>query len=155
MSKPEAVEFEIDGQWYITSPPMDAREQLHVAKRLAPVFLALSQSVADNSYLAIGRVIRDLPDEDGDYVFDQSLLHCQRKNAQGAWGPIMVRNGGIMHDDIRYDLMLQIQIVGRVINANLGGFLTAVGKSLSAAPAPATQSNLFPFPQEKTGSSVQ
>jgi hypothetical protein len=150
-----AEEFEVGGHTY-TVKKMDARTQLKLSKRLAPILKALLDRRDEVLMANVLSTLHELSDEDLDFVLDLCLLYLLRKNPQGMFGPVMVQNGGIMHNDIREDPMLQLELAGIVIREDLGDFFQAVGTRILGAPAAMDQtSNTLVFPTERTGSSGQ
>lgn len=117
------MEFEINGQQY-RSAKLNARQQFHVARRLAPVFGGLAEASQGASpdfahfLQPIADAIAGMSDADCDYILDTCLGVVQRQQGS-AWAQILV-NKAQMFDDI--DLGVMLQLASKVITENLGGF---------------------------------
>lgn len=131
-------EFEVNGVKY-RSARMNAFEQFHVFRKLAPV-LGAAGSLADivksgdgasagvNALLPLAQAIADLPEDDCNVVFEKCLAMVEReqKTAVGAawakvWSPSAKR---LMFDDID-DAISMVQITVAVIQDNIGNFSSA------------------------------
>lgn len=121
---------------------LDARKQFHVARRLAPVLGGLAKAfgsgkVANIDPLAaiepMGQVIAAMPDTDVDYVLNACLTACSRKTAAG-WAPVQAPNGALMYGDL--DMGTMLQLVFKVLEANLAGFFSALPSISAAGAAP-------------------
>jgi len=132
------MDFEINGQQY-RSGKLNARQQFHVARRLAPVLGGLataSQGKTDNfaTFLQpIADAIAGMSDADCDYVLDNCLAIVQRQQGS-SWANIFV-NKAQMFDDI--DMGVMLQIASKVITENLGGFFQGSAASLLSTPTAA------------------
>jgi hypothetical protein len=133
------MEFEINGQKY-RSGKLNARQQFHVARRLAPVLGGLataSKGQTDNfaTFLQpIADAIAGMSDADCDYVLDTCLASVQRQQQGSTWANIFV-NKAQMFDDI--DMGVMLQIASKVITENLGGFFQGSAASLLSTPTAA------------------
>lgn len=129
---------DIDGRTFVVGK-LNARQQFHVARRLAPVIAAviggdgLSQDSIMNSMATVATSIADLKDVDADYIMDTCLGVVKfRDDEAGKDFPIMVGKS------FRYDwvdLPLMMKLAAEVIKDNLAGFMSAVP---SSSPEPAT-----------------
>lgn len=131
-------EIEVKGRKYVTGK-LNARQQFHIARRLAPLLSSLAEALAgsqaaaaggDDALLAsvagpIGAALAKIPEADCDYVIDTCLAVCKR--VQGTAQSPVLGKGGVMFDDM--DLADLTQIAVLTIQENLGGFF-------AAAPAP-------------------
>ena len=111
---------------------LDAFTQFHIARRLAPIQLAMGISAAeltqhasaDESAIAaaimgpIADIIAKMPQDDVDYILKASLGVVSRQQGE-SWARIFV-SGGLMFDDIRMKEMLRLTIA--VIKENMDGF---------------------------------
>ncbi|MET3654091.1 phage tail assembly chaperone [Dyella japonica] len=132
------MDFEINGQQY-RSGKLNARQQFHVARRLAPVLGGLataSQGKTDDfaTFLQpIADAIAGMSDADCDYVLDTCLAIVQRQQGS-SWANIFV-NKAQMFDDI--DMGVMLQIASKVITENLGSFFQGSAASLLNTPTTA------------------
>jgi hypothetical protein len=132
------MDFEINGQQY-RSGKLNARQQFHIARRLAPVLGGLataSQGKTDTfaTFLQpIADAIAGMSDADCDYVLDNCLAVVQRQQGS-SWANIFV-NKAQMFDDI--DMGVMLQIASKVITENLGGFFQGSAASLLSTPTAA------------------
>jgi Phage tail assembly chaperone protein, TAC len=119
---------------------LNAFEQLHVARRLAPMFGALvsvfaaapkgleeggseeGESVESKILeLAMGPLadtFAKMSNEDVDFIVNTCLSACQRKQERG-WAKVFV-NGHLMFQDIQLDTLLGLTFA--VLQENLGSF---------------------------------
>jgi hypothetical protein len=133
------MEFEINGQTYRSSK-LNARQQFHVSRRLAPVLggLATASGSAAEDFAHFLQPIADavakMSDDDCDYILDTCLAVVQRQQGT-AWAQIFVAKN-IMFEDI--DMAAMLQIAAKVIQENLGSFFHASAVSqLNSAKAAA------------------
>jgi hypothetical protein len=132
------MECEIKDQTY-RSGKLNARQQFHVARRLAPVLGGLataSQGKTDDfaTFLQpIADAIAGMSDADCDYVLDTCLAVVQRQQGS-SWANILV-NKSQMFDDI--DMGVMLQLAAKVITENLGGFFQGNAASLRSTSAAA------------------
>lgn len=130
---------------------LSARQQYHLARKIAPAVFALNSSRADAAKMlpkglftetgmdeskfdssaekALALVFGKLADAlagmseaDSDYVINTCLSVCQRKQ-QGGWQKVMTPNGSMMFEDM--DLRTLVQLTLGVIKENLGSFFSA------------------------------
>jgi hypothetical protein len=106
---------------------MDARKQFHVARRLAPLLASLTEvfnkpDTAVTGLLAIE--ISKMKDEDVDYVIDNCLAVCERKQEVGGtvgYAPVRAPNSTrLMFADI--DASALMELTAAVVEENLKGF---------------------------------
>lgn len=130
------MEFEVKGQAY-RAGRLDAKRQFHVTRRLAPLLAAAGGSLEQiktdpfSLFAPLAQGIASLPDADADFVIDTCLGVVQRKQGK-SWAPV-TSPGGLMFEDIGMAEMLQI--VGKVLAENLGGFFGDLLGLASAVPA--------------------
>lgn len=95
---------------------LDAFKQLHVARRIMPVFAA-------NSAREYFEMLAGMSDGDIEYVVKACLGAVQREVDGGGWAPVMA-NGLPMYQDV--DATAMMELAAAVIKENLSGFFTAV-----------------------------
>lgn len=128
---------EVGGQQYRIGR-LDAKKQFHVARRLAPLLAGLGGALQGESkgfaelVAPIAYALSKMSDEDTDYVIDTCLAVIQRQS-NNQWASVMVRNGGLMFQDIDMAQMLQLTVA--VIQGNLGNFFPAGSSPTSQAAA--------------------
>jgi hypothetical protein len=128
---------EISGQQYRIGR-LDAKRQFHVARRLAPLLAGLGGALKGEAkgfaemVSPIAEALAKMSDEDTDYVLDTCLLVVQRQSGQG-WQSVMVKNGGLLFQDIDLPAMLQLTVA--VIQQNLGSFFPGGPSSALTAAA--------------------
>lgn len=124
-------EIEINGVMYRIGR-LDAFTQFHIARRLAPIQLAMGisaselaqKATADESTIAaaimgpIADIMSKMPQDDVDYILKSSLAIVSRKQGE-SWAKVFV-SGGLMFDDIRMKEMVRLTIA--VIKENMDGF---------------------------------
>lgn len=111
---------------------LNAMQQFHVARRLAPALWALgvaaqsaekAVSLTDtDSLLALEPVaesISKMSDSEVDYVLQTCLSVVSRQESKG-WAKVQASNGGLMFEDI--DMSTMMQLTFTVIRENLGNF---------------------------------
>ena len=134
-----------------TTGKLSAFQQLHVARRLAPVLAELFVSFKNNpeqldaatnenpaggfDILAIASIplaetFAKMPEADVDYVVNTCLSVCQRKQAKG-WAKVM-KDNVLMFQDIELDTL--IGLTSEVVQENLGRFFPT-GQPESPIPA--------------------
>jgi len=138
-------EFDIDGTTYRTNRKLSAFEQLHVARRVAPLITRLvpsAQSSGDTgpTFLSMMGPIIDglsqMPDEDVNYIINHCASVVQRAQGGGIWAPIWnVPAGRLMFEDLDGMQLLRIAII--VMQENLANFMTAPA-SLFQSPTQTT-----------------
>lgn len=134
--------FEVGGHNYRITGNMNAIQQLHVVRRLAPLMSAfagrdLSSLRPDADPEGSGASLQGLmgplaegvakmSDGDTEYVLGACMGVVERDLGGGlGWAPVWNRVGKVMqYDDIGFVEMLQI--VGRVLMANVGDFGSAL-----------------------------
>lgn len=161
-----AIEFDIGGHSY-RADKLNAFQQFHVSRKIAPlvpalipVFLQVSKmqgGIKDNLD-AIAAVLQpfadglaSLDDKAAEYVMS-TCLSVVRRRAGDNWAPVWsAQANGMMFDDIN-NLGAMMPIVVRVIQENLGpfisGLLTSQQATLAAQPASTGEASRA----EKTGS---
>lgn len=136
------VRSEINGQVYSIGK-LDAMTQFHVARRLAPVFAALTsaimgakipkmpeglspedlkKAVEEAQFLAIAepimKVMATMPDADVNYVLN-TCLGVVTRQVGNSQAPVMI-DGALMFQDI--DMQLMLRLVSDVLRSNLSSF---------------------------------
>ena len=114
---------------------LDAFKQFHVARRLAPIQLAMGLSAealtkkageaTEEQMLAaimgpIATELAKMPQADVDYILHTCLAVCSRGDQAGAFAPVLAQNGALMFSDIGMVQMIRLTI--EVIRNNLGDF---------------------------------
>lgn len=159
------MEVIVGGQSYRIGK-LDAREQMHVYRRLAPILTGIGGGPALAAFNAMPRgadggidlenadvlagllapaidAISIMPDHEVDYVLDKCLAKVERAvDGDRAWAPVFSR-GAMMYADIGLPEMLEL--AGRVIMGQPGDggildFLAKAGRRASADPLPAAPS---------------
>lgn len=136
------MEFELKGQQYRTAK-LNVFDQLKVSRKLLPILAGMMsdfQSIKDdalsgNAFKAldtalpkIADALADMSEDDTNAIIFPCLSVVSRQHGKG-WTPVFTQ-GQLMFDDI--DLIVMLQMVGRVVGESLGNFLPA-------APASETQ----------------
>jgi len=134
------VEFTAAGIEY-RAGNINAREQFHIVRRLAPFLKALAPLMAGMDVSKsdpmkamaalpqIGEVLAQLPDEAADYVVF-GLLACVSRKQDNGLGWAKVSNGTqLMFQDI--DMMTMLTLAARALMANMQGFFSEL-RSVSA-----------------------
>lgn len=131
-------EVTIKGQVYLCGR-LNARQQLHVVKRLAPVLQGLlplwamiQQSEAGDvspnelgmhAAVVISQTIGQMSDDASDYVLDMCLSAVKFRSPAGTWAPLRVGNGsGQVMLDAADDLAVQMRLLWEVLYENLQNF---------------------------------
>jgi hypothetical protein len=129
------------GQHHYLIGRLNARQQMHIVKRLAPVIQGLlpiwtllqtrqrdeeAMPVAEigmHAAVALSQTIGSLSDTDSDYVMDMCLSVVKFRSDMGNWAPLRVGNGtGQVMLDEADDLAVQMRLLWEVLHANLGNF---------------------------------
>ena len=102
---------------------LNAFQQLHVVRRLAPVterLVALAGSAGDpEAFLGpLARTVGELPDADVDYILNACLAVTQIRQDTGGFARLRV-NGVVMFP---LDLTMLLGIAAHVLKDNLSGF---------------------------------
>lgn len=127
------MEFELKGQQYRTAK-LNVFEQLKVSRKLLPILAGMmsefqgikeaAQSgdafrAMETALPKIADALADMSDEDTNAIIFPCLAVVLRQHGKG-WTPVFTQ-GELMFDDI--DLMIMLQLVGRVVGDSLGNFL--------------------------------
>jgi len=132
------MELEINGAKFSTGK-LNAIQQFHVARRLAPILLAFGSAAGaavkqlDSAGLAgdiallsemgpVAEAVAQMSDVDSEYVLSNCLSVCQRQDS-GAWQKVYVMNGGFTYP-MEIDVMMRL--TATVIKENLGNFFSAL-----------------------------
>lgn len=129
-------EFEVAGVAY-RSGRLNAREQFHVARRLAPIFSTLTEAAAtggEPDFAPIAQAVASMPDGDADFVLTKTLAVVERKQGT-VWVRLQSSNGALMFEDL--GMMEMLQIAWAVLQENLSGFFPAAPPT---SPGPGAQS---------------
>lgn len=144
-----SLEVTINGETYRIGK-MNVLQQGHIAKRLAPITVALVQvqmaaasgEKGDGAiFTALGslaQALLHLPDDDMDYVIKECALAAERKQGN-TWSRLRHENGPLMFDDM--DLFTTLQVTAEVVKANLGNFIPALGRWFSGPSDPVPQTS--------------
>lgn len=141
MSDPKTV----DGQVYKIGR-LNAFEQLHIMRRLAPVLPTLAGLVGEPGSDPLERLeplteaVSKMADSDVDYVIKGCLGAVERQQGP-AWARVVTAPGkagdqasrGLLFDDLSMSAMLQL--VYHVLTENLGSFFPTAAPTASAAEA--------------------
>lgn len=125
------TDLEINGVNYRIGK-LDAFTQFHIARRLAPIQLAMGISAgelatkasADEAAIAaaimgpIADIVSKMPQDDVDYILKTCLAAVSRQQGE-AYARVLV-SGSLMFSDITMQVMLRLTIA--VIKENLDGF---------------------------------
>lgn len=96
------------------------KQQLHLARRIAPLATTFSGDAAQATAAFTGYVAK-MSDADVDAIVDPCLMVCQRKIADGAWAPITAAGSAtLMYQDIGVQEIFELTIA--VLRDNLGNF---------------------------------
>lgn len=152
------LEFEIDGKQYRATRNLSAFEQLHIARKLAPLIAKLSPQesnpAANDFFSLMAPVINglsEMPSDDVDFITQKCVSVVQRMSGQ-QWAAIWNdRAKSMMFDDI--DAMQLLQISFQVISDQLGSFMRAPLSSLASQSPLSSEApgNLSAFPTTKVG----
>lgn len=154
------AEFEVGGVQY-RSGRMNAFQQFHVGRKLAPIFGKMGPSLMtmgspDTATMGLLAPILDalaeMPEDDCNYILFRCLAVVQRFQPPSSWAQVWNEPAKrLMFDDI--DVQNMLQITWHVLEDNLGNFLLAPNSN-SQQPvqeASSTLANLSPFPTAKIG----
>ena len=144
------AEFSV-GEHSYRSETMDARLQLHVARRLMPVLPSFREMIiADpedpvsqlRALQPLAEAIAAMKDADVDYILDACMRHTFMAQKHGANGDISgwtrLWNEAAGRAQFKMDMNEMLQIARAVIVENIGGFLSEPLSSLSEEQPPAT-----------------
>ena len=127
------TEIEVGGQLYRIGK-LDAFKQFHVARRLAPIQLAMGLSAGEmmakgaeaNETAMLGaimgpiaEIVAKMPEDDVNYILRTCLAVCTRSQGENKWARVMV-DANLMFADIDMTHMMRLTI--EVVKENLGGF---------------------------------
>ena len=125
-----ANEFEVAGQAY-RSGRLNAFEQSHIIRRLAPLVSAFSGVVAaikedpSRAFEPMAQAFAGMSDADVEYIQVRALAVVQRQQGD-RWAPVWVQRGGIAFEDI--DALVMNQLVFEVLRDNLAPFFDGLGR---------------------------
>ncbi|MDR6182043.1 phage tail assembly chaperone [Asaia bogorensis] len=137
------ADIEIGEKAFITGR-LSARQQFHVARRLAPLFAAMVGNggksdlagIASSGDVDLSKVassIANLSDADCDYVLDTCLSVVKYRDS-GTVCNVALPGGQLRYDWI--DMQMMLRLAGAVVQDNLAGFMpTAPSGSNDAAVA--------------------
>lgn len=145
-------EVELDGIHYRTGK-LDAFEQFHIFRKLAPLFSGMGETYAKlptgaspdgtipegfwSALAPVSQALADMTKEDSEYVLRTCLKKCMRRAESGRWTPLTSTDGDLMFDDL--DLMSMFNLTVAVIQDNLGAFFggpSPNGSALGEGQAP-------------------
>ena len=123
------MEFELSGVTY-KSDKINAVEQFHIARRLAPVLAELSKD-KENTLNNLANAISKLSNEDADFVLF-GLLKCISMKESNGLGWSKISNGNmLMRDSITLPIMMQMAY--KALMLNFGDFFSALPSKLPGA----------------------
>jgi Phage tail assembly chaperone protein, TAC len=138
------MELEIKGETYRTGR-LNAFQQFHVARKLAPAVFALGKSAGKlkplveamqkknetGSFEGLDTIIElvqpmvealgEMKEEDVDYVLKTCMTVCERKQG-AAWARTVSANGRFMFEDVELPELIQLTVA--VVRENLANFFT-------------------------------
>lgn len=128
------IEFQI-GQHNYKAGKLNAFQQLHVARRLAPVLTGLKDVLQGGlgrlkanpleAVVPLAEALSAMKDEDTNYIVTTCLGVVQRQQAQNLpWASVTTPQGDLLFDDI--DMLVMVQIVWRVLEGSVMGFSNAL-----------------------------
>lgn len=137
---------------------LDAIQQFHVARRIAPILSTFMASVAAKQMAEIEQMpesamlsllvspamaaLAEMPQDDADYVIQACLRVCEREEP-GGWQRMIAPNGRLVFEET--DLATILQLVIAVVKENLGAFFPDPNALGEAAPkSPASTSSASP-----------
>lgn len=131
------METEINGQQYRTGK-LNAIQQFHVARRLAPALWAMGAAAAGaeltdlsdaGALMKLGPVaeaLAKMSDADTEYILKTCMSVVARQQGQG-WAAVQAQNGSaLMFEDIDLPVMMRLTFV--VVQENLGNFFPEPAK---------------------------
>lgn len=128
------MEFEVSGNAYRSSK-LGAKQQFHLARRLAPVISGLKGQTDDSRlFETIADSIAGMSDENCDYILDTCLGVVQRQQGN-AWARVFnERSHTLQFEDI--DMGGMLTIARYVLEENLGGFFGGKLATAESSQAP-------------------
>jgi len=144
------IAVELNGQSYRTGK-LDAMRQFHLSRRLAPiipplipVFVKLKAGGLEQDMLGFAGVLGPfadglaaMSDETSEYIIGTCLSVVQRQNGK-TWANVWDAQGKVcMFDDMQLPDMVQLAL--RVIQDNLGPFISGILTSQQGSPMTSTQ----------------
>lgn len=144
------TEIELGGQVYRTGK-LDAMRQFHLSRRLAPiipplipVFIKLKNGGLEQDMLGFAGALGPfadglaaMSDEASEYILGTCLSVVQRKGGK-TWANVWDVQGKVcMFDDMQLPDMVQLTL--RVIQDNLGPFISGILTSQQGLPMTSTQ----------------
>ena len=133
-------EVEVGGRTYRLGQ-LNAFEQWHLFRRVAPIMAGLGEGAVKMRNRADGgeeagdeamldllspvvEVLSQMTDAESDYIMHKCLAKVQRKNEQGAWGPVMSHGQLLFSDEMDmatvFRLTMEMLRENRVINFSIG-----------------------------------
>ena len=136
-------QIEINGRSY-TIKKLNAMQQFHVARRLAPILAAFVDGIPSASDVAgslagfdltkIGEEVAALSDKDAEYILNTCLSSVTYRDEENQRDySVQVKPGVMRYDFIELPEMLRL--TGEVIKLNLGGFIPAAPSATSDTAA--------------------
>lgn len=125
------MDFEISGHKY-RSDKLDAFQQFHVARKLAPVIGAIGPALGGEGDMSgLAKAIAELEQADCDFVL-HTCLGAVRREQGGGYAPVFSAAAKrMMFSDINMLEMIQIAI--KVIEENLASFTGALPSNFTVA----------------------
>jgi len=119
-----ATEQVIEGVTYRTGQ-LNAKEQFHVARRLAPIVGAMASAVGTGMFSSLADAVSKLEDKDVDYVMRTTMRVVTRQTGDRFMSVWNVQGDAPQFADMTAPVLLQLMIA--VIQDNLGGFTNVQG----------------------------
>ena len=136
------MEITIDGTRYRTGK-LDAFMQLHVARRVTPLIMAIGKTGAQmlnaseddftfGAVASVAQALRDMPQQDVNFVLAACLSVCEREEQGGKWQRVIapLPAGWEFSDHVRPQLVYQdiempamMRLTTTTIQENLGRFM--------------------------------
>ena len=126
------MEINLNGQNYRVGR-VDAIQQFHVARRLAPIQIRMGVSGAQLAKTAevdevammaaimgpIADMVATMPEADVNYIINMAMNNTMREQGEGKWARVMVSDK-MMFADIGVPQLMRLTIA--FVQENLGGF---------------------------------
>ncbi len=113
------------GEHTYTIGKLTPYQQLHVARRLLPLFIGASSSITEGQTddlewaAPFVSAISKMPDDEVDAIINPCLSVVSRKSGE-MWAPVMPKPGQMMFQDI--SIVDMMSLVGAVLQENIGNF---------------------------------
>lgn len=125
--------LQIDDKTFVIGR-LTARQQFHVARRLAPVIAAIvradgvtTENVM-NSLSDVAVALSDIKDADADYIMDTCMGVVKYRDSTANTDFTLLVNKNMRYDWV--DLPMMLRLTSAVVKENLAGFMSAVPSGL-------------------------